>query len=382
MAVTREAPTARDEGRYRANRQGELDSALVYRAMAAAERDRRLAIVYLQLAEVEERHLDFWEEQLRAIGKDPGVRRPSWRARAMALLARRFGAWLVVPTVATLERADQTGYDSQPETAGTGMRDDERSHARVLRYIAGGSPRGVAGETLARLEGRHRAPGGNSLRAAVLGANDGLTSNLALVMGVAGAGLPGGAILISGLTGLLAGASSMALGEWISVQSARELYTRQVRTEAAELNTVPDEEREELALIYQAKGLPAEEAAEVADRLMADHQTALDTMVREELGLDPGELGGSPVTAASSSFLLFAMGAVLPLIPFFAVSGGLAVGLAIGCAAVGLFAIGALITLLTGRSAMFSGSRQLVFGLLAAGVTFGIGRLIGLGIHG
>jgi VIT1/CCC1 family predicted Fe2+/Mn2+ transporter len=369
-----------DEARYRANRQGEVDSALVYRAMAKAEPDPRLASVYLRLAEVEERHVSFWEDQLRAAGRDPGPRRPSWRARAMRLLARRFGAQLVLPTVATLERADQEGYDDQPESRDTAMPDDERSHARVLRYIAGGSPLGVAGETLGRLEGRHRAPGGNALRAAVLGANDGLTSNLALVMGVAGSGLPARAILIAGVTGLLAGACSMAIGEWVSVQSTRELYQRQVRTEAAELRSVPDEEREELALIYEAKGLSVEEAGEVAERLMADTRNALDTMVREELGLDPSELGGSPNTAAGSSFVLFAIGAVLPLLPFLFASGLAAVGAAVVLAAVGLFVIGSLITLLTGRGVLFSGGRQLLFGMLAAGVTFGLGRLIGAAV--
>jgi VIT1/CCC1 family predicted Fe2+/Mn2+ transporter len=348
--------------------------------MAKAESDARLASVYIRLAEVEERHLGFWEDQLRALGSDPGPRRPSWRARAMRLLAHRFGAQLVLPTVATLERVDQENYDDQTETQGTGMPEDERSHARVLRFIAGGSPVGVAGETLGKLEGRHRAPGGNALRAAVLGANDGLTSNLALVMGVAGSGLPPKAILIAGITGLLAGACSMAIGEWVSVQSTRELYQRQVKTEAAELRSVPDEEREELALIYEAKGLSVTEAEELAERLMADTKNALDTMVREELGLDPNELGGSPNSAAGASFFLFSIGAVLPLIPFFFATGAPAVGLAIGFAALGLFLIGSLITLLTGRSVLFSGSRQLLFGMLAAGVTFGLGRLIGAAV--
>jgi vacuolar iron transporter family protein len=300
----------------------------------------------------------------------------------MAVLARRLGPRMVLATVATLEQVDQGGYDHQPETADTGMRDQERSHARVLRYIAGASPQGVAGETLAKLEGRHRAPGGNSLRAAILGANDGLTSNLALVMGVAGARLTTASILITGLSGLLAGSFSMAIGEWVSVQSARELYGRQVRTEAAEIRTVPDEEQEELALIYEAKGLPQHEAEQVAERLMADEQAALDAMVREELGLDPNQLGGSPYAAASSSFFLFAVGALVPLIPYFASGGTAAVVASIGCAVAGLFGIGALITLLTGRSAIFSGTRQLVFGLLAAGATFGLGRLIRTAVGG
>ena len=366
--------------RYRSNLQGEIDSAYVYRAMAASEKSAQLASVYIRLAEVEERHLSFWEDHLGSIGIEPGPRRPSWRARTMAFLARRFGAKIVLPTVATLEQVDQAGYDDQPETAATNMSDQERSHARVLRYIAGGSPQGIAGETLATIEGRHRAPGGNSLRAAVLGANDGLTSNLALVMGVAGAQLKTAAILITGLSGLLAGAFSMAIGEWISVQSARELYERQVKTEAAEIRSVPDEEQEELALIYEAKGLPPDEANQVAERLMADEQAALDAMVREELGLDPSQLGGSPYAAGASSLVLFSIGAIIPLIPYFITGGTVALVAAVCCAALGLFAIGTLITLLTGRSAIFSGTRQLCFGLLAAALTFGIGRLIGTAI--
>lgn len=372
--------TASEPSRYRANLQAEIDSATVYRAMARAEKSSQLASVYVRLAEVEERHLSFWEERLRSIGVEPGRRRASWRARTMVFLAHRFGAKIVLPTVATLEQVDQAGYDDQPETVGTNMSDQERSHARVLRYIAGGSPQGIAGETLATLEGRHRAPGGNSLRAAVLGANDGLTSNLALVMGVAGAQLKTATILITGLSGLLAGAFSMGIGEWISVQSARELYERQVRTEAAEIRSVPDEEQEELALIYEAKGLPREEAQQVAERLMADEQSALDAMVREELGLDPSQLGGSPYAAGASSLVLFSLGAVIPLIPYFITGGTVAFVASICCAGLGLFAIGTLITLLTGRSALFSGTRQLCFGLLAAGLTFGIGRLIGTAI--
>jgi VIT1/CCC1 family predicted Fe2+/Mn2+ transporter len=217
----------------------------------------------------------------------------------------------------------------------------------------------------------------NALRAAVLGANDGLTSNLALAMGVAGAQFKSTVILIAGLTGLLAGSFSMAIGEWVSVQSARELYRRQVNTEAAEIRSVPDEEQEELALIYEAKGLPRAEAEQVAERLMADEQGALDAMVREELGLDPSNLGGSPYAAGGSSFVLFALGAIVPLIAYFFASGTVAVVVAIVSAALGLFVIGALISLLTGRSAVYSGTRQLIFGLLAAGVTFGLGRLIG-----
>ena len=366
-----------DAARYESNKQGEIDSEVVYRAMAAAEKNPSLSSVYTRLAEIEARHLDFWDDQLRAIGVEPRPRRPSWRARLMSMLARRFGANMVLPIVATLEREGQTIYDDQPETDSTEMQSQERSHARVLQYITSGSPQGVSGETLGKIEGRHRAPGGNSLRAAVLGANDGLTSNLALVMGVAGAHLKSSAILVTGLTGLLAGACSMAIGEWISVQTARELYERQVRIEAAEIRSVPDEEREELALIYEAKGLPPHEAQQVANRLMDDNKEALDAMVREELGLDPSQLGGSPETAAGSSFLLFALGAIVPIVSYMFTSGALAEILAVAFSAFALFAIGMLITLLTGRGAVFTGTRQMAFGLLAAAVTYGLGQLIG-----
>lgn len=310
-----------DPARYRANRQDEIDSAAVYPAMARRERSPELARLYVRLAEVEERHLDFWEARLLAAGEEAGPRTPSWRGRVMRFLARWFGPKAVLPTVATLEELDRHVYDDQPETEGTPMRAQERSHARLLRYLAQGSPTGVAGETLARLEGRHRMIGGNALRAAVLGANDGLTSNLSLVMGVAGAELRASTILVTGLAGLLAGACSMAMGEWVSVQSSRELYDRQIRTEADEIADVPDEEGEELALIYQAKGLPDEEAKDVAARLMQDPTNALDALAREELGVDPDELGGSPWVAAVSSFALFGLGALIPLLPHFFLNG-------------------------------------------------------------
>jgi VIT1/CCC1 family predicted Fe2+/Mn2+ transporter len=257
----------------------------------------------------------------------------------------------------------------------------ERSHARIMQAIA--EPvGGLQGSDLAALEGRHKAVGGNALRAAVLGANDGLVSNLSLVMGVAGAELEPRAVLVTGLAGLLAGACSMAMGEWLSVNSSRELYQSQIAAEAEELAVMPQEEQEELALIYQAKGLGAEEAHKLAARLISDKPSALDTLVREELGIDPQELGGSAWTAAAASFVLFALGAIFPVAPFFFVSGtqGVLVSLALSAAA--MFAIGAGTTLFTGRGALFSGARQLGIGLAAAAVTFGLGRLIGISVAG
>jgi VIT1/CCC1 family predicted Fe2+/Mn2+ transporter len=223
--------------------------------------------------------------------------------------------------------------------------------------------------------------GGNALRAAVLGANDGLVSNFCLIMGVAGAGGARTAILIAGVAGLLAGALSMALGEWLSVQSARELYANQLRLEQAEIMETPEAEEAELQAIYEAKGLASGEAARVARRIMrGDPQTILDTMAREELGIDPRELGGSAWVAAGTSFSLFALGAVVPIIPFLIGEGFGAIAVASLLAATIMAGIGALITRVTGRSPIFGAFRQLAFGIAAAAVTFGIGRLLGTAI--
>lgn len=367
---------AADATRWRANLADELDSAGLYRQVAEVEEDERLAAVYRQLAEVEERHAEFWAERLRAAGEEVPPHRMGWRARLLAWAARRFGIGFVLPTIDAMEQADAGGYDAQPEAAGTALPAEERSHARLLRTIGEGEG-GLAGTSVARLEGRHRAASGNSLRAAVLGANDGLLSNFSLVMGVAGGGLGHTEILITGLAGLIAGAGSMAMGEWISVMNARELFARQIGIEREELEAIPDEEREELVLIYQAKGLAEEEARELADRLMSSPSQALDTLSREELGIDPEELGGSASAAAGTSFVLFAIGATVPILPFVFVAGTLAVVLSAVLSASALFGIGALITLMTGRSVLFSGSRQVLVGLAAAALTFALGALVG-----
>jgi predicted membrane protein (TIGR00267 family) len=232
------------------------------------------------------------------------------------------------------------------------------------------------------MEGRHRASGGNALRAAVLGSNDGLVSILSLVMGVAGANLPSHDVFIAGIAGLLAGAGSMALGEWLSVQSSRELYQHQIKIEKEELEQNPAEEKEELSLIYQAKGLPEARARELASTMMADKNSILDTLAREELGIDPHELGGSAYVAAFTSFFLFALGALFPLLPFAFLSGNIAVYTSMGVSAFALFLVGAVITLMTGRNVFYSGFRQVIIGLAAAIITYGVGRLIGVAVAG
>ncbi|WP_423745814.1 VIT1/CCC1 transporter family protein [Haladaptatus sp. SPP-AMP-3] len=368
-----------DAKRWRANWQDEVDGAALYRAMAESESIPELAELYENLAATEAEHADFWAAKLDDADEPVGLPTPSRRARTLAWLARRFGAAFVLPAVRGSEIGGSAAYAAQAD-AGTTLADDERSHARLLSQLD--TPSGVEGGTLARLEGRHRATSGNALRAAVLGANDGLVSNLSLVMGVAGAALSPNSILITGLAGLLAGAGSMAMGEWLSVQSSRELFQRQIAVEADELAEVPEEEETELALIYRAKGLSEEQADELAAQIVSDRETALDTLAREELGIDPEGLGGSAWEAAGSSFVLFALGAVVPVAPFAAFAGLTAVGVSLLASAAALFVIGAGITLLTGRSVLYSGGRQVLIGLAAAALTFGVGRLIGVTIAG
>ena len=261
----------------------------------------------------------------------------------------------------------------------SGLPAAERSHARIIQAAAS-THTGVAGPVLARLEGRHRGASGNALRAAVLGANDGLVSNLSLVMGVAGATAAENTILLAGLAGLVAGACSMAMGEWLSVKSSREFYERQIATEAAELSASPEEEKEELVLIYQAKGLSEAEAHALADRLLSRQDIALDTLAREELGIDPKTLGGSPVSAAATSFLLFALGAAIPVLPFVFLRGMGAVIASLALSGLALAIIGAGTSLFTARGVLFSAARQLAIGYAAALVTYGIGRLAGIAL--
>jgi vacuolar iron transporter family protein len=371
-----------DATRYLENWQDEVDSAAEYRAMAAGEPDPRLAKVYANLAAMEEAHIAFWEARLRTAGTPVPPRRPSWRSRVLAAIARRFGPELVLATITAKEELDQNAYVKQPETAPTRMAAQERWHATVLKQLVTTQRRGLEGSFLGRLEGRHRSVGGNALRAAVLGANDGLCSNLSLVMGVAGASVDSHGILVTGIAGLLAGACSMALGEWISVTSARELAQREIRIESSELAEDPQAEGEELKLIYEAKGLSPSEADTMVTHLLADRTSALDALTREELGIDPNDLGGSAWEAAVTSFVLFAIGAVVPILPFVATAGSIAVASSLAISAVGLFVIGAAITIFTGASVWRSGGRQLLLGLAAAAVTFGVGRLIGRAITG
>ncbi len=358
----------------------ELNGEYLYDALAQVEKDARLAEVYRRMAAVERKHADEWVERLKSGGVAIPEYKPSWRSRTLAWAAKHLGVAAVLPTLMGNERNDSRKYAGIPGSAG--MAADESSHNRLLSKVVSTMKGGMEGGALATLEGRHRAGGGNALRAAVLGANDGLVSNLSLVMGVAGADLKNSAILITGVAGLLAGAISMALGEWLSVQSSRELYKHQIGIEKAELAAAPEEEAEELALIYEARGVPKADAQRMAQHIISDPTSALETLAREELSVDPSELGGSAWEAALTSFFLFSVGAIIPVLAFTFLSGFPAIIVSMVLSAVGLFIVGAGITLFTGRSVLYSGTRQVLFGLIAAMVTFGIGKLIGGNLGG
>jgi len=296
----------------------------------------------------------------------------------MVRLAQRFGPRFVLPGIAAAEFADRDKYSGQVDASV--LSSEERGHAAVIQAAATTRTGGMIGTDIAKAEPWHRGGSGNDLRAAVLGANDGLVSNLCLVMGVAGAGQPAHTILLTGLAGLVAGAVSMALGEWLSVTNAREFARSQIDQEKEELEETPDAERKELALIFQAKGLPREDAQRVATDLMRDKRAALDTLAREELGIDPAELGGNPWSADAFSFALFAVGALFPVFPFFFAGGttGMAWSLALSVTALG--AIGLATSLFSGRGPAYSATRQVVIGAVAAGFTYAIGGLIGVSV--
>ena len=366
-----------DIARYKRNRQNEIDSAAQYRELERLETDPRKVKIYGGLASVEEKHVVFWETQLLKAGAAFSGAAPSWRSRVLIGLARFLGPSFVLPTIRDLEGADKNAYVRQKETKGTSMAADERQHALVLDRIDRFAPRGVEGSFLARIEGRHRSVGGNALRASVLGVNDGLCSNLSLIMGVFGLAANPKGVLLTGLAGLFAGACSMALGEWLSVMSSRELAQREIQIEADELEADPESEREELRLIYEGKGLSKQEADDLSKKMMSDTSRALDTLTREELGIDPSDLGGNPNEAALFSFFLFAIGAAIPLLPLTFASGQVALILSLAFGGSALFGFGALTTVFTGKSAWGSGLRQMLLGLSAAGLTFALGHFLG-----
>lgn len=369
---------ADDIDRYRKNLEDELNGAALYTALAQAEGDPVRKDLFLQLAEAESKHAQLWRDKLITAGVEQPNFVPGLRTWLLSRLARRFGPGFVLPTIAATEFSDRNKYSSQPDAQTLSA--EERSHAAVVQAVAARSGNNV-GTEIAQAESWHRGvSSGNNLRAAVLGVNDGLVSNFCLIMGVAGAGSSSKTMLLTAFAGLIAGACSMALGEWLSVTNARELAQTQIGREAEELEQTPQAEEHELALIFQAKGIAKNEAQRIASTIMQDKKAALDTLAREELGLDPAELGGNPINAAGTSFALFAAGAIVPTTPFLFLAGSVAIIASIGFSLSALGLVGAFTSLFNGRSATFSAIRQIVFGCLAAAVTYGAGHVLGVSL--
>lgn len=370
----------------------ERDAVVLYDALATIERDARRKAAFERIAGNERRHADIWAKRLESEGHrvpPPGPARA--RIRFIIFLARIFGTRRVADLVRALEGDEEALYNAQDSPEVAAIAADEREHAEIWNEItgdqkaaAGAKPApGTAVEhprETARRESWHRSGQSGTLRATIFGVSDGLVSNLSLVMGVAGAAESNASfILLAGIAGLLSGAFSMAAGEYVSMQSQRELFERQIALERAELEAAPEEEEAELAGIYRAKGFTDEEAKVIAHRLFQDPKTALDTLIREELGLDPDELG-SPWGAAIFSFLAFGAGAIVPVLPYVFGGGQVAFMLTLGLSLVALFGVGAAVSLLTGRGLLYGGARQVVIGAAAAAVTYAVGRLIGVAV--
>jgi len=347
--------------RFRNNLRIERDNAALYGRLADLAADERLARVYRRIAAGETANAGFWEARLRELGEAVPPVRIGLRVRALGAFARRFGTEFVMPTVVRLEHAD---HDPTPVDRGS-----HRDH------FAPPPATGAQGH-------RHRAQSGNTLRAAVLGANDGLVSNVSLVMGMAGAASGNHAVLLAGLAGLVAGACSMALGEWLSVNSSREFYQAQITERAERLAVSPEDGRQHIAGLYRDKGMDAQAAAHLAGHVTETPRAALDMLVREELGVDPAELGGSAWGAAVSSFCLFACGALFPVAPYFFLGDRAALFASACSTAVGLALVGIGTSLFTGRSMLFSIARQFAITAAAAAVTYTVGHALGVALTG
>ena len=369
---------------FAASLQTEADASFLYSRIADAEENAEVANVFRQLAEIEHSHAAKMLEQIEKQGFAVAMPRPSWRARTLDRIGKIFGYDYVIGALMDTEKSITQAVVKQKTEHNKALTGGENNHVVILQTLLRNRSK-VSGESLSRMEGKHKTVGGNALRAAVLGANDGLVSNLSLVMGVAGAtsGENGeGGVLLAGLAGLLAGALSMALGEWISVKSSQELYERQMSLEMDEIVSNPEGEMKELALIYISKGIPEAMAREMAEKAMSDRAHAHEVLVKEELGINAEELKGSAWEAALTSFFLFAIGAIIPVAPFFWLSGYTSIAFSVALSTVGLFIIGSAITLFTGKSIWYSGTRQVIFGIMAAAITFGIGKAIGVSIGG
>ena len=360
----------------------EVDTSFLYDSIAKIQTDESMKRVLTSLSEIEKRHAEGILKKIRTTDPEMQMPGPSRRARMQLFLGKFFGYDSIISGLSNVEKNVARSSVMNKKKEGKELSGLEHNHLKIIEAIKSNQKMNVSSGLLSRFEGRHSTVGGNALRAAVLGANDGLVSNLSLVMGIAGAAASDQTIMLTGIAGLLAGAISMALGEWLSVQSSTELNLNQIALETEELENSPEEEQKELALLYQAKGMDIKTSEDLAAKTFESKEKAIEALIVEELGLDKEELSGSAWEAAIASFILFAFGAIIPVFPYFFLEGYSAMMLSIGSAIIGLFVIGASITLFTGRSIIFSGFRQVLFGLAAAAVTYGIGALIGVSMAG
>jgi len=357
--------------------QTEIDAGFLYKKLAENEKDESIAEVFREMSSIESVHAEVFAKKYNIDLAKEG--KPSFRARSLNAIGRIFGYKYVLGSLLDTEKSLSNAITNQKNNLGMSANGSENNHVQILKNILDKDQEfNIA--NISKFEKRHHTVGGNTIRAAVLGGNDGLVSNFSLVMGVAGATQGELGVLLAGISGLLAGGLSMALGEWISVKSSQELYENQMDLEMEELETNPEGEKQELILIYRTKGIPKDQAVKMANDIIQDKEKAHDVLIKEELGINPEELKGSAVEAAASSFILFSAGAILPVLPFLFITGTPAILFSVLTSTLGLFVIGAAITLFTGKNMLLSGFRQVVFGLVAAAITFGIGRIIGISL--
>ena len=362
-----------DRTRYRRYLKNEIEAVQLYSDLANVERDDDRARLFRRLAQAEMRHVRIWSRKLGMEDQSPDNYRRTLRVLVLRSIAAIFGTKAVMPIILKAEAADASTYREDPEASN--IVQEEVEHFNVLGRLSGLPDHAQ----IISLERRHYS-GTVNVRAGVLGFNDGLISNVSLVMGVTGATSDSNFIVIAGISGLLAGAFSMAAGEYVSVRAQRDVYEREIEVERAELEEVPREEAQELSLIYQRKGFTRQEARAVAERIISNPEVALETLAREELGLDPDQLG-NPWTAAISSFLAFGFGALIPLLPNLFTTDLLALILTVALSGSAVFGIGALLGTLTGKNLFWGGGRMLFVGAAAAGVTYGIGSLVGISLE-
>jgi VIT1/CCC1 family predicted Fe2+/Mn2+ transporter len=335
----------------------EKRSAYLYRALADLEKNPVHKKMFLNLSAMADKQAEIWEKQIKAANlKLPAVYRPDLRVRMVIFLVQCFGARALRAALAAMKIRGMSVY-SAPDLSDANVPDKdaiEKKHGMIRS--------------------------GNNIRAAVFGINDGLVSNASLIFGIAGGGVvQHSLILLTGIAGLLAGACSMAAGEYVSVRSQREMLEYQLDLERSELELYPEEEAAELALIYQARGLPQAEAEKMANLLIQNPEKALDTLAREELGINPDELV-SPWGAAISSFIAFSIGASIPLLPYIFSDSSNNLLLTVALTGLTLFVVGAILSLFTQRSALWGGTRMFLIGATAGLVTYIIGHMVGVSV--